>query len=113
MKDGYRWDGHYLIWDLRDFIEMDLGINAEPAGFRNLTAHKVKEVDWPAEGVVFPLRAEYERINHTLEGMKERAYRTPPSTLTLAPAMENGGTSVSADSVPGSDQWINLSLIHI
>ena len=53
MKDGYRWDGHYLVWDLRDFAGMDLGMDDDPARYQHMTPYKVKEVFWPKEGVVF------------------------------------------------------------
>ena len=67
LKDEYRWDGHYFVWVLGDFVDKDLGIHANPTGYQHLTRHKVKHVELPPEGIVFPLRAKYERVKHTLD----------------------------------------------
>eukprot|EP00969_Alexandrium_andersonii_P048985 2148661-Alexandrium_andersonii.AAC.1 len=69
MKDGYRWGGHYLVWELRKFVGKDLRVDARYADFQYLTAHRVQAVEIPDDGLSFPLLEEYTRVNETLAGL--------------------------------------------
>ena len=78
LHPGYTWHGEYCVWDLNEFTMVDLSIKALP--HRNLAKalshpHITKRVELPEEGIVFPLKAEYDRVNFTLEGMREIAAR--------------------------------------
>ena len=80
-----------------DFADADLSNYGRSllasASFRN--PHKPAEVWLPEEGIVFPLKAEYERQNHTLEGIKERRAKEG-DLFTLPPdAPPGGGDSTS------------------
>ena len=63
----------------------------------------VKTVELPAEGVVFPLKTEYDRKNHTLEGLTEKFLE------------RQGPFDIPADFDPNrdagraySDKWVRL-----
>ena len=67
---GYRWSGKYLVWRLEDFVDMDLRQNSYAINQRQLLPCIVRELERVEEGVIYPLKAKYERVNATQEGMK-------------------------------------------
>ena len=73
LKSGYKWDGYYLVWDLKDFVGKDLHAQADCSRHRGTTLHRVKGLIIPTDGVVFPLKDEYVRQNDTLAGVGEEA----------------------------------------
>ncbi len=63
------WAGQYLVWDLRDFVEVSL---QRDAGFHNIgfrSPHQSSKVELYNGELFFPLKARYDRINATLEGV--------------------------------------------
>ena len=66
---GYGWSGIYLAWRLEDFAGMDLRQNSHAIARRQLIPYVVRELEIAEEGIVYPLKAEYERVNTTLEGI--------------------------------------------
>ena len=62
--------------------------------------HKTKAVELPDEGIGFPLKSEYDRVNFTLEGLR----RTSPPSLLELPGLEETTVRV----VPHGDRWIQM-----
>jgi hypothetical protein len=72
LQSGGKWRKGYLVVDLRAFKSMPFGISA-PASACRVHVQSV-DVVLPFEGeVFFPLRAEYERANYTIEGIRAEA----------------------------------------
>ena len=69
MTNSHKWSGSYLAWDLRAFARCDL---RQSSTWRNQKIGKPYESEkcqLPAEdGIVFPLKMEYKRINESLFG---------------------------------------------
>ena len=57
----------------------------------------------PKEGIVFPLKSEYDHANSTLEGLR----RTSPPSLLELPNVEEATVRV----VPHGDRWIQMVYI--
>ena len=72
LASGYRWSGIYMVWSLDEFIHIDLSVKESGLSRRQRKPHKIKAIDLPDEGIVFPLKSEYDRINHSLEGLREQ-----------------------------------------
>ena len=71
MGPGYQWNGIHTVWPLEDFVNADLSTFSRAMHHRHRYPHIVKVVELPTQGVWYPLRGEYERVNHTLEGIRE------------------------------------------
>eukprot|EP00969_Alexandrium_andersonii_P111769 4936498-Alexandrium_andersonii.AAC.2 len=69
MKDRYRWDGRYLVWELKKFVGKDLRVDAHYADFQCLTAHRAQAVEIPEGDPIFPFLEEYTRANETFSGL--------------------------------------------
>ena len=70
---GENWRREYLAWPLTDFKDADLSIDCEmvPRQLREpIVAERISLV---ADKITFPLKNEYERVNTTLEGIKDVA----------------------------------------
>ena len=70
---GENWRREYLAWPLVDFKDANLSIDCEmvPRQLREpIVAERVSLV---ADKITFPLKNEYERVNTTLEGIKDIA----------------------------------------
>ena len=72
VTPGYAWSGEYKVWALDDFANVDLHRKARIITRRFTEPHHTKRLESPSEGVVFPLKGEYDRRNYTLEGATER-----------------------------------------
>ncbi|WP_288992891.1 hypothetical protein [uncultured Marinobacter sp.] len=75
LQSGYSWHDEYLVWDLDDFIEADLSKMATHVHQKNNRPHITKRCSLFQDTLSFPLKAEYERLNTTLEGKKESLQR--------------------------------------
>ena len=62
---GYGWSGIYLVWRLEDFAGMDLKQKSHVTARRQLIPYIARELGIAEEGIVYPLKAEYERGNRT------------------------------------------------
>ena len=69
IGSGHTWSRKYRVWDLADFGSANLGMNAKVPGF--LRKPYITEVVVLPEVIEFPLKKEYERMNSSLEGIKE------------------------------------------
>ena len=81
---GENWRREYLAWPLADFKDADLSIDCEmvPRQLREpIVAERISLV---ADKITFPLKNEYERVNTTLEGIKDVASnREGPEVLEM------------------------------
>ena len=81
---GENWRREYLAWPLADFKDADLSIDCEmvPRQLREpIVAERILLV---ADKITFPLKNEYERVNTTLEGIKDVASnREGPEVLEM------------------------------
>jgi hypothetical protein len=76
LKSGYEWKGEYPVWPLESFVKAELS---------KLTTHLDQTLKHPQAvkrcwlyrkgEIEFPLKAEYDRLNGTLSGMKESQQR--------------------------------------
>ena len=64
------------------------------------TPHNTKAVDLLEAGICFPLISEYDRVNCTLEGLRQTS---PPSLLEL-PGLEEAAVRV----IPHGDRWLQM-----
>ena len=80
MTLGYGWSGIYLVWKLEDFTNVELRQKSHVINRRLLLQHIVRELEQIEEGIVYPLKAEYERVNNTLEGLKSGRQMLTSST---------------------------------
>ena len=69
MGSGHTWSRKHRVWDLADFGTVNLGMNAKVPGF--LRKPYITEVVILPDVIEFPLKGEYERMNSSLEGIKE------------------------------------------
>ena len=68
---GMHWSRQYKVWPLSEFVHQNLGDDASNPEHRLLKPHLTEKIEMVTP-LTFPLKQEYERINTTLEGMKER-----------------------------------------
>ena len=59
----------YRVWDMKEFANVNLSMDA--AVPRRLAQPYQTEVIHLPKEITFPLKAEYERMNETLEGLKD------------------------------------------
>ena len=57
------------------------------------------------EGICFPLKGEYDRVNYTLEGLRQS---TPLSALELPSADDFEHATVRV--LPAGDRWVRLGI---
>ena len=65
------WSRQYKVWPLSEFVHQNLGDDASKPEHRLLKPHLTEKVEMVTP-LTFPCKQEYERVNTTLEGMKER-----------------------------------------
>ena len=99
LAPGYKWSGTYRVWALDDFAGESLAADVKLTKAKFRDPHIVQRVELPVDGISFPLKTEYERINHTLEGATERLLE------------QRGLFDVPGDHDPdeprrGADQWL-------
>ena len=63
---GYGWYVVYLIWGLEDSVGVDSRQNSHAVSRCQLAPFCFKLIDRGEEGIVFTLKAAYERVNATL-----------------------------------------------
>ena len=68
---GMHWSRQYKVWPLSEFVHQNLGDDASKPEHRLLKPHLTEKVEMVTP-LTFPCKQEYERVNTTLEGMKER-----------------------------------------
>ena len=66
---GQGWSRKYRVWDMKEFANVNLSMDA--AVPRRLAQPYQTEVVFFPKEITFPLKAEYERMNETLEGLKD------------------------------------------
>ena len=71
VKPGMNWSRQYRVWRLETFTTQSLAFDARRP-IRKLNKPQLTETVAFMNPIKFPLRAEYERINNTFEGMKMR-----------------------------------------
>ena len=86
-----------MVWTLEEFADLDLSTQSSILSRRSRRPHKTKVVVLLDEGICFPLKAEYNRVNYTLDGISQS---TPPSALELPSDEEMGVLRFAFD---GSD----------
>ena len=69
MGTGMNWSRKYKVWAISDFAQQNLGYDAERPLRKLITPHITEKI-FQDDGIEFPLKKEYERLNSTLEGMK-------------------------------------------
>ena len=69
VTTGQNWSRKYRVWDMKEFANVNLSMDA--AVPRKLAQPYQTEVIYFPKGITFPLKAEYERMNETLEGLKD------------------------------------------
>ena len=72
IHPGYRWRGEYYVAPLHEFVGEDLHRDAPPSKC-NVKVETIREIIPPQspQSITFPLKAEYDRRNQTLEGLKQ------------------------------------------
>ena len=68
---GMHWSRQYKVWPLSEFVLQNLGDDASKPEHRLLKPHLTEKVEMVTP-LTFPCKQEYERVNTTLEGMKEK-----------------------------------------
>ena len=92
LSSGCRWSGIYMVWSLEEFVDIDLSSKSSLLARNQRKPHKTKAIEMPKEGIVFPLKSEYEIANSLLEGLRQTSppslwelphWKKPPSELFL------------------------------
>ena len=91
LAPGCKWNGIYMVWLLEDFAEMELSTKSSSLTRRYRRPRKTKLVALPDEGICFPLKSEYARVNFTLEGVGRNL---PSSALELPLPDDTSDTTV-------------------
>ena len=68
---GMHWSRQYKVRPLSEFVHQNLGDDASKPEHRLLKPHLTEKVEMVTP-LTFPCKKEYERVNTTLEGMKEK-----------------------------------------
>ena len=67
MRNSFTWSGSYYVWDLKEFSNADLRTASTRHNQRLSSPQVVKRCELPVEeGICFPLKAEFDRINADL-----------------------------------------------
>ena len=69
LGPGLHWSRKYRVWPLCDWTKQNLAYDAEKPIAKLRTPHYTEKVELK-EPLEFPCKAEYERINVTIEGLK-------------------------------------------
>ena len=67
----------------------------------------VKSLELPGSGISFPLREEYDRLNHTLEGLREVQKMRAQESDILAPPLDDFNPDL--EGATSQDKWIQLA----
>ena len=71
LNSGMKWGRKMLVWSLEVMSTITLAYDLEKVPLR-ATDPRITEVVVPVEPFEFPLKAEYERVNGTIEGLRNR-----------------------------------------
>ena len=71
LGSGNHWQHQYKVWELADFAKQNFAYDAMKPERSLLKPHITEKVVM-VEPIEFPLKREYERMNGTLEGMKDK-----------------------------------------
>ena len=74
IESGNKWSRKMYVWDLHDFSKANLAFDCEKVPMSLQRPHVTEKVELVLP-ITFPLKAEYERLNGTLEGMNKIADR--------------------------------------
>eukprot|EP00435_Cladocopium_sp_Y103_P066300 s290_g28.t1 len=96
------WSRQYKVWLLDEFVNQNLGFDASKPERRLLKPHLTEKLVMVTL-LTFPLKAEYERMNTTLEGMKERDRLGGEPSKLPAPD-EDGGDRDEIEDQDDDDQ---------
>ena len=102
IVSGNRWGGHYYVWDLRDFVDKSLSKETPPTVFNRMVAHQVAEIRFVDGEFTFPLKSEYERVNHTLAGL--RSIVSEDAEVGVPPAVPDVPAPIMGDL--DCDRWV-------
>ena len=69
VTTGQNWSRKYRVWDRKEFASVNLSMDA--AVPRKLAQPYQTEVIYFPKEITFPLKAEYEKMKETLEGLKD------------------------------------------
>ena len=97
----------YRVWALEDFVNTDLSIGALALTHKHRQMHVVKALELPESGISFPLRGEYDRLNHTLEGLREVQHKRAQECDILAPPPDDYNPDI--EEVTSQDRWVQLA----
>ena len=75
IETGHHWRGAYMVWDLTDFDGVDLTATNKALPRKLAAPHLTEVLALPEGPLVFPLQAEYNRLNYTFEGRREHLER--------------------------------------
>ena len=74
MKPGYGWTGRYKCWSLNEVLGVNMVTSVARFSKRLCDPHTSEVVKLPNNGEIrFPLKAEYDYVNFTVEGMQKKA----------------------------------------
>ena len=88
------------FWSLEEFVYIDLSSKSCMLTRKQRKPHKTMAVQMIEEGICFPFKSEYDRVNFSLEGRRQTS---PPSLLEL-PGLEEAAVRV----VPHGDRWFQM-----
>ena len=74
VEAGNSWSRRMLVWNLQDFAKVNLAYDCEQVPMSLKRPHVTERVELDSP-ITFPLKAEYEKLNSTLEGVNTIADR--------------------------------------
>ena len=96
MGTGMNWSRKYKVWAISDFAQQNLGYDAERPLRKLITPHITEKI-FQDDGIEFPLKKEYERLNSTLEGMKVLKERSGSPDAPTNPELPDPGDGDDQD----------------
>ena len=108
MGPGYKWGGEYLVWSLRELTRVNYRVDAKNFPLSIRSPHVVGAMRLPnGDEIRFPLKAEYDRVNYTLEGLRDKIRRTDGTDFDEAPVGPDigieGATRDSVEQLVGTE----------
>ncbi len=89
-----------MTWSLEEFADMDFSTQSSLLAWKQRRLHNTKVTELLEEGICFLLKSEYERVQYTLEGVRQN--NPPPLLGTLGPEQ------ATARVIPPGDMWVQL-----
>ena len=74
VEAGNNWSRRMLVWNVQDFAKVNLAYDCEQVPMSLKRPHVTERVELDSP-ITFPLKAEYEKLNSTLEGVNTIADR--------------------------------------